>query len=153
MNTFTWKTFSVAANIVYKLNYFFRRPTIEYDKLTFQLSGHPDYLKRWQKAGDEQYTNVPALKYHSTSNRDDFYTNSEINVEKGDHIRLDNIKLSYDLIQKEKKKSFGQMQFYMYLSNMNILIWKANKAGIDPEFPNGIKSPFSIAAGIKVDFK
>lgn len=153
LHTFTWKHFSVTANIVYKLKYFFRKPTISYQKLFLQLSAYPDYLERWKSAGDEKQTNVPSLKYLPGSRRDEFYSNSEINVEKADHIRLDWIKFSYDFMQKERKlMPFRQMQVYLYLSDMNILLWKANKAGIDPEFPNGVKPPLSITAGFKAEF-
>lgn len=151
LNTFSWKRFAVSANIIYKLNYFFRRPTIRYDTLAFQLVGHPDYSKRWQKPGDENKTIVPALRYPGVTDRDRFYANSEVMVEKGDYIRLDDIKLSYDF-NKNNKIPFRQMQAYLYLSNLNIILWKANKAGIDPEFPNGVKPALSVAAGFKVDF-
>jgi TonB-linked SusC/RagA family outer membrane protein len=143
LNTFTWKGISLSANITYKLGYYFRRSTISYVSLFSSGTGHSDYLKRWRQPGDEKFTNVPSMIYPNPSSmRDYFYTNSEITVEKGDHIRLEDIRLSY---------RYRNYQVYAYMSNMNALIWKANKAGLDPDAPSGLRPPRIIALGVKVD--
>src|SRR5690606_28867112 len=47
-NTLEWKSFSISANIVYKLGYSFRRESISYQSLFGSArSTHIDYLKRW----------------------------------------------------------------------------------------------------------
>lgn len=143
LNTFTWKGISLSANITYKLGYYFRRSTIAYGSLFASGTGHSDYLKRWRQPGDEQFTNVPSMIYPNPSFlRDNFYTNSDITVEKGDHIRLEDIRLSY---------RYRNYQVYAYMSNLNALIWKANKAGLDPDAPSGLRPPRTIAFGVKVD--
>jgi TonB-linked outer membrane protein, SusC/RagA family len=143
LNTFSWKGISLSANITYKLGYYFRRSTIAYGSLYASGTGHSDYLKRWQQPGDEKFTNVPSMIYPNPSfNRDKFYTYSEITVEKGDHIRLEDVRLSY---------RYGNYQVYAYMSNLNALIWKANKAGLDPDVPNGLRPPRTIALGVKMD--
>lgn len=143
LNTFTWKGISLSANITYKLGYYFRRNTISYTTLFASGTGHSDYLKRWRQPGDEQFTNVPSMIYpNPTSQRDDFYINSDINVEKGDHIRLVDLRLSY---------RYRKYQVYTYMTNLNALIWKANKAGLDPDAPSGLRQPRTIAFGVKVD--
>jgi TonB-linked SusC/RagA family outer membrane protein len=143
LNTFSWKGISLSANITYKLGYYFRRSTISYVSLYSSGTGHSDYLKRWRQPGDEQHTNVPSMIYpNPTSLRDLFYTNSDITVEKGDHIRLEDVRLSY---------RFRNFQVYAYTSNLNALIWKANKAGLDPDAPSGLRPPRTIALGVKMD--
>lgn len=143
LNTFAWKGITLSANITYKLGYYFRRSSISYGSLYSFGTGHSDYLKRWRQPGDERVTSVPSMIYpNPTFDRDEFYTNSDITVEKGDHIRLADIRLSYRI------KNF---QVYTYMSNLNVLIWKANKAGLDPDAPSGLRPVRTIALGVKVD--
>lgn len=131
-NTFTYKGISVAANLVYKLGYYFRRNSINYGALYAGSYSHWDYYKRWQNPGDELKTHVPSLQTLPTStSRDSFYANSAILVEKGDHIRLQDISVSYDL--KFKNNAYLKLiQLYGNISNVGIL-WRANDQGIDPD--------------------
>jgi hypothetical protein len=39
----------------------------------------------------------------------------------------------------------------VYANNLGI-IWKANHAGIDPDYISGTPNPKTIAAGLKIDF-
>jgi TonB-linked SusC/RagA family outer membrane protein len=140
-NTFTYKGVSVAANLVYKLGYYFRRSSINYGALYAGSYSHSDYYQRWQKPGDELRTRVPSLQTLPTStSRDSFYTNSAILVEKGDHIRLQDITVSYDL----KCNSNGILKLIQLYGNINNvgIVWRANDQGIDPDvyadsFPYG----------------
>ncbi len=150
-NTFGWRDFHLSFNIAYKANYYFRRNSINYNALYSNNLGHSDFTKRWQKQGDEVKTSVPSMVYPANRNRDNFYTNSEITVEKGDHVRIQDIQLSYSLKNLELTP-FKNIQFYAYANNLNILLWKANNEGIDPEFIDGLKTPLSVSMGIKVDF-
>lgn len=162
LNTIAWKRLSVSLNITYKLGYYFRRPSIDYDALyTGSSIGHIDYQSRWQKSGDELITNVPSLVFPANSgpntSRDLFYTFSEILVEKGDHIRLQDIQLSYDINKSQFSKfPFSNVRIYAVVSNIAIL-WRANKVGIDPDYvlPPGYLPGLPgkrISAGIKIDF-
>ncbi len=154
LNTFSWKGISLSANISYKFKYFFRRKTIKYGDV-FQLATiHSDFNRRWQKPGDELITSVPSMIYPNPSaNRDQFYEFSEVTVEKGDHIRLEDIRLSYRPGKTVAGKGpFKQLQFYTYFGNLNALIWKANKAGLDPGNPSGgIRAEKSITFGVVAD--
>ncbi len=153
LNTFSWKGLSLSTNITYRLGYYFRRNTIAYGSLFSTGNGHSDYLKRWQKPGDEQFTNVPSMIYPNPSvARDQFYTSSEITVEKGDHIRLDDIRLSYNFNKRaDSRLFFNRLQLYTYITNLHVLIWKANKAGLDPDAPSGLPLPRSISIGCRID--
>jgi TonB-linked SusC/RagA family outer membrane protein len=151
-NTFSWKAFSFSFNITYRLGYFFRRTnTISYSGLYnyWIQTGYSDYLNRWQKPGDELHTNVPSMIYPSTSQRDAFYRDSETNVEKGDNVRLQDITINYTFDKQNlKKMPFSSVNVYIYANNIGLL-WKANKAGLDPDYET--PPPRSIAAGIKIN--
>ncbi len=156
-NSFSWKQFGFSFNIVYKFGYYFRRSSIDYFDLFRGASpGHPDFDKRWQTAGDELRTNVPRMDYSAGQLRDVFYSYSEILVEKGDHIRLQDIQLSYDL----PKRAFSRLplqsvRFYLYANNIGIL-WRANHQGIDPDYSTNTSIPNpqtrTLAVGLKMEF-
>lgn len=151
-NDFSYKAFSLSVNITYKLGYVFRRPTtsLSYrDVLT--LYQNKDYDKRWQKSGDEMTTSVPSLVYPDNSDRNTFYQYSEVLIERGDHIRLQDIRLSYLFPESIfRNSSVQKLQLYAYGNNVGI-IWKKNNASIDPD-ANLYPSPFSFSLGISANF-
>jgi TonB-dependent starch-binding outer membrane protein SusC len=149
-NTFSWKGFSASVNITYKFNYFFRVPSASLNLQENLSSPHIDYLKRWQQPGDESFTTVPAIIYPNNANRNNFYRYSEVLVEKGDHIRLQDINISYTI--SGKKRLFQSAQVYMYINNLGIL-WRANDKKIDPDYQTGLfPEPKSFAFGFKTTF-
>ena len=131
--SFAYREIELALRFTYKFGYFFRRNTIDYNALITKLQGHADYAKRWQKPGDELHTNVPAMVYPLNNARDDFYRNAEILFEKGDHVRLQYINLSYQL----RSTAYPWLPFktmkFSFAANQLPIIWRANKAGLDPE--------------------
>lgn len=152
-NTFWWKNLSLSFNITYRLDYYFRKPSLNYTDLFKYGRGNPEYNQRWQKPGDEDRTNVPSLIYPANTNRETFYSNSEINVGKADNIRLNDARLSYQLSPHLiKKLSIQNFELFAYFSNLNILLWKANKFGLDPEFPTGLKTSITASFGLKTNF-
>lgn len=153
-NTISYRNLSLSVNITYKLGYYFFRPSVNYGN----PGGNKDYSNRWQKPGDEKATNVPSFVYPDDQYRDIFYDQSQVLVEKGDHIRLQDIQFSYSL-SKERLRHLlpaTQLQFYMYVNNLGIL-WRANKAGLDPDYlptynAGVMPQPKSVAIGIKASF-
>lgn len=151
-NTLEWKQFSLAFNIIYKLGYYFRKPAISYSDLFYNSgSNYPDFSRRWKKPGDEEKTNVPSMIYPADYSRDYFYQRSSINVEKADHIRLTDMYAAYAL-KTRASRTIRSLQFYTYIRNLNILLWKANKSGIDPEILYGVKPSVSFTVGLKASF-
>lgn len=157
-NEFSYKNFSLSANITFKLGYSFRRPTtrLNYtDVLTFYR--HEDYAIRWQNPGDELSTDIPSMVYPNNAQRSTFYRFSEVLVERGDHIRLQDIRFAYSVpASLLRNLSVASLQCYAYMNNMGIL-WRKNKHSIDPDaYGDGINmvlpNPFSIAFGINVAF-
>lgn len=159
MNNFSWKSFDLSFNLVYRLGYVFRRPSLIGSNIYSTVYGPttrylmPDYDLRWQKAGDELTTNVPSLVYPTVGLRDDTYLNSEILIEKADHIRLQDVRFSYTLSRKTTKKlPFTNLSVYTYISNLGIL-WKATKYDIDPDYRwSSIPPAKMFAFGLKADF-
>ncbi|MET1055516.1 MAG: SusC/RagA family TonB-linked outer membrane protein [Pedobacter sp.] len=152
LNSFSYKGLVLSFNLIYKLGYRFRRESMNYSSLFSGTSGtgHSDFSKRWQKAGDELITNVPSMVYPANANRDNFYLQSAALIEKGDHIRLQDVQLSYGLSKKQVPMlPFRNIQLYGYVSNLGI-IWRANHAGLDPDV-SAYPLPLSTALGLKID--
>lgn len=154
INNITYKNFSLNFSVLYKLGYYFRRSSINYNSLFTNWLGHSDFANRWKQPGDEQTTSIPSVTYPTTTSREAFYAGSEGLVEKGDHIRLQYVTVAYDL-QKEQLRGwpFKSIQIYVNANNLGIL-WRANKMGIDPGY-NGqyaIPLPKTYAFGIKGSF-
>ncbi len=151
-NTFNYGQFSISANIKYELGFFFRRPLsnlVNYYGEFYQgaISG-AEYENRWQKPGDEKFTNVPSLVNVNSPSRDLVYQYSDINVEKGDNIRLQEINFSYAI---NKSHWFVKNpRIYANINNLGI-IWRANKLGLDPDsfdYPQ----PTSYSLGFSANF-
>jgi TonB-linked SusC/RagA family outer membrane protein len=154
-NTVSWKNLSFTFNITYKLGYYFRRSSLDYGNLINNWqNGHSDYAKRWQKPGDENTTTVPSFIYPLVSGSDNFYTNSSILVERGDHIRLQYATLNYSLDKALiKNLPVQNISVYLYANNLNVMLWRANDKGIDPDYPYINYPPArSWSAGIRATF-
>lgn len=152
MNSFSWKRFTILANITYKFHYYFRRTSVNYFNLFYYYNVNEDYAYRWQKPGDEKFTQVPSLVYPANYSRDIFYNNSSVLVERGDHIRLQDISISYDFERTQwRKLPFDHIQLYGYVNNIGI-IWRQNKRNIDPDYVFGYPAPRTYAFGLKASF-
>ena len=148
-NSFSRNGITLSFVISFKAGYYFKRSTISYTSFFTSWIGHQDYLSRWQKPGDELSTTIPSMLYPASTTRDAFYVGSEAVVEKGDHIRLNDISLSYELTQKVLKKlHINNLQIYMYTNNLGIL-WRANEYKIDPDFQLVYPQPRTISFGLK----
>lgn len=155
LNSFSWKGISVSVLVTYKAGYYFRRSSINYNTLFSTGAGHRDYTRRWQKPGDEATTSVPAMvytNYPSFTQRNQFYQESSALVERGDHIRLQDISVSYTISRKRWQNApFKQLQIYFYANNLGIL-WKANDEGIDPNDRTGYPKPRALSFGVRSEF-
>lgn len=149
-NAFLWKSFEFSISISYEMGHYFRRNSLSNVDLYNGAFRQADFDKRWQKPGDELTTYVPSLIYPANASRDRFYTYSEVLIEKADFIRLQDIRFSY-LIRSKQANIPSNIRLYLYANNLG-LIWRANKKGIDPEFPGTTPpNPKTIAIGINVD--
>lgn len=150
-NTIQYRDFSLSFNITYKFGHFYRRGGLSYGGLFSNWQGHEDYTRRWQSPGDETKTSVPSMPDPAISNlsgRDSFYLQSEIHVEKGDNIRLQDIQAAYKIKAVGFLSKNSSVQIYGYVNNIGT-IWKASSLRLDPDFDRRGPMPASIALGIK----
>ncbi|WP_236979882.1 SusC/RagA family TonB-linked outer membrane protein [Membranihabitans maritimus] len=150
-NELTWKGWNLSANISYRLGYYYRRRSVNYPMLLNGDLDHQDFADRWQQPGDESHTNVPSLPSSIYYDRDNTYIYSDILVEKGDHIRFQDIRLSYSLDRDRMPRlPVAHAEFYGYVNNIGIL-WKASDDPLDPDF-RSVKPRRSVAVGVRVEF-
>lgn len=158
-NDFSYHRFDLSVNLIYEFGFYFRRGTtnLNYaDIISSSFGQNTDYAQRWQRPGDETHTTVPSLVYPSSQTRNTFYKYSEATVSKGDNIRLQDIRLSYDLSPLLAKRGFFKsLQVYSYAGNIGI-VWRSNRFGIDPDIFNlqshAVPNPFTIAFGFNTRF-
>ncbi|RAI93836.1 SusC/RagA family TonB-linked outer membrane protein [Algoriphagus yeomjeoni] len=151
-NTISYKGFSLSANLSYRFGYYFRRASVNYVSILEGRGGHSDFSLRWQNPGDELLTQVPSMPAFRNPLRDTFYRVSSELVEKGDHIRLQDIRIGY-LAQKSTKglmAGISRAEFYLYVNNLGLL-WSASDSRLDPDF--GWATPRrSLALGLHLEF-
>ncbi len=97
-------------------------------------------------------TYIPSSNYSYSISRDEFFENSEVLVEKGDNIRLQDIRVSYEMNRSQSRKLLMQsLSIYFYVNNVGLL-WKATKHDIDPDYYTSIPNPRTWTMGIKMEF-
>ena len=148
-NQLIWKGFDLSANISYRMGYYFRRESIVYDNLNRGEISHADYEQRWQNPGDELITDIPSDPGISNPQRNLFDQVSSRSIRKGDHIRLQDIRMSYCFRPGKGPKS-PEVQIYSYANNLAVL-WKAAKDVRDPDFRN-FQAPRSFSIGLKINY-
>lgn len=131
-NTFAYKGFSLSVYVAYKAGYHFRREVLSYGQLFTQGAGHAEFGTRWQHPGDELRTDVPSMAYPLNANRDAFYANSDINVRRADHMRLQFLSATYAIPVKSKRIS--SLNIHMNASDLGF-IWRASNDNLNPAVP------------------
>jgi TonB-linked SusC/RagA family outer membrane protein len=142
-NMFTYKAFSLGANMIFNLGHVMRADVNQ--TYTGRITAHQpsfdgnlmtDFLNRWKKPGDEASTNIPSYipGFESYFTRSvTYYTLGDINVVSASYAKIRDINLSFklpdNLLRKIKVKSAS-----FTLQATNFMIWTANKKGIDPEY-------------------
>jgi TonB-linked SusC/RagA family outer membrane protein len=147
MNRFRYRSFSLNVNTVYNLGHVMRRDinTLYNGRITGTQASfvkgnlHPDFIKRWQQAGDEATTDIPRyipgeVPFFSTRNID-YYLYADRNIVSASYIKVRDITLSYNLPQSWLQLAkLGGVSIYAQATNF--MIWKANDLDIDPEYIN-----------------
>ncbi len=152
-----WKDFTLYSLFTYQFGGHFFRPGVSgyvtnaYSK--WDLSS--DIADRWRQPGDEDKTIVPALtRDYIAVNR---YKYSDANVEKSDYLRWRQVSLSYNIPTSILSKiRISSASLTLSMSNIGLL-WKANKAGLDPDYASGLyayslppKKAYSL--GLNINF-
>ena len=149
-NDFKYKNVSLSANVSYRLGYYFRNSSVLYSTVLQGRGGHADFAKRWQKPGDELITSVPSMPLTMNANRDNLYRFSDLLVEKGDHIRLQDLRLGYAVENQNKSRMFTDATFFLYANNLGLL-WKATSVDADPDYPNMLPVK-TLSIGLQLKF-
>lgn len=157
-NIFRYGNLSLSANIIYNLGHVMRRDVnnlytggrLANTPGSFDGNVNADFADRWQQPGDEARTNIPSYVgspgTNSSRRNTNYYTLADINVVSASFIKMRDMTLSYSLPKSLLNKyKINNITLRAQLSN--VMLWKANKYGIDPEFQdayNGIRTlPFA----------
>lgn len=153
--TLRYKQFTLLAVATYQFGNVFLKPTVTTYPTTrrgvmYDLS--EDVAKRWQKAGDENTTVVPGAAgvYAATSLLR--YQQSDINVLKGDYIRLRELSMTYQIPVDKITRAVKAANFGFSVRNLGLL-WTANDEGFDPDFVGGLNSnTLGLPAAVSYNF-
>ncbi len=136
LNAFTWRGLSLSFNILFKADYYFRRPLLTMASLyagNYQAQV-ADYARRWQQPGDERNTDVPSLVYPANTARDNFYNGSRLAFERADFIRLQDIRIGYRVTGVPGMPRYVRSMQLFASATQPTMLWKANRLGYDPDF-------------------
>ncbi|GAA0545816.1 SusC/RagA family TonB-linked outer membrane protein [Chitinophaga japonensis] len=135
-NTLRYGNWSLYVLATYNFGSVFLRPAVSNYPSTrrfdYSLSG--DIAERWQHPGDETNTLVPGVQGIYAGRSAYRYAFSDANVEPGDYIRLRELSLGYTVPESVAGKVWARnIKVNAVVRNLG-LIWKKNKAGLDPDF-------------------
>lgn len=149
-NSFRYKNITLGVNIIYNGgNVMFRDVNTFWSGVLYQNYMHSEFANRWKAAGDEKNTDIP--RYAGTSaisgNRNtNYYTYANTNVFNASFAKIRDITVSYDVRGGLIKKLHTQsVTFRAQISNL--MLWKANHLGIDPEFQSLGNMGATLTAG------
>lgn len=159
-NTFGYKGFSININIVYNLGHMmFRDVNTVYGESTlgygfignqdFQSGNlHADFANRWQKPGDEAGTNIPGyLSPAKDFERNTaYYRFGNVNAVSASYMKIRDLAFSYTF----PKTVNGKLKvegLSLRAGMSNLMLWKANDYGIDPEFQDARYGARSLPTG------
>lgn len=144
-NTFSYKGFQLGVNISFNLGHvLFRDFNRVWSEPLYQNNIQPEFANRWKAPGDENKTNIPRFAYNSSiaNARNDFYYQySNLNSFNASYAKIREITLSYSL-EKGFVQRIGAEGLTFRAQVSNLMLWKKNKLGIDPEFqsPDGYRN-------------
>lgn len=159
-NRFNYRQFRLTINAIYNLGHVMRRDVNMFYTGRFMHSNmatggfttgnmHADFANRWMKAGDEAVTSIPSYVINRTTSdtrRDiTYYQSGDINVVSASYIKLREVTLSYTVPQQIARLLKSEY-IDLRLQVGNIMLWKANKYGIDPEFHNAFTGMRTLRA-------
>jgi len=150
LNFIRYKNLNVSSSVVFNLGHHGRRDVNEKfsgrlvpNRVTFAHGGspelqtgnfHSELLKRWMKPGDELVTDVPSYLTTNTNRRNTaYYVFGSQHVYNASFVKLRDITVSIGLPSAACRRiGAEEVRFRAQLSN--VMVWKANDFGIDPEF-------------------
>jgi TonB-linked SusC/RagA family outer membrane protein len=157
-NNFQYKNIRLSANMVYNIGHVMRRDrNLTYGQ-QFRRNVSVDFLNRWKVPGDENLTNIPGYITSSDPNfaantyNTDYFRFGDVNVVSASFVKLRDVTLFYDL-PTELAGKIRTLGVTLRAQLSNVMLWKANKFGIDPEFQGTIPSnQNTITLGANISF-
>ena len=146
-NTFTYKNWTLGALLSFKFDYKIRlKDAFEPDYTDFS-SFSQEFINRWVVPGDEEVTDIPViLDVRFTGNNPgtdafeganpyNLYNRSTVRVANGDHVRLKNVQLAYNLPNRWLER-IGARTARVSVAGQNLLLLYSDERlnGQDPEF-------------------
>jgi TonB-linked SusC/RagA family outer membrane protein len=172
-NTFSYKQFSLITNITYSLGNVMRRDVNQiYSGLLTQnnvlfgngfTSGNlnAEFANRWKAPGDEAHTNIPSYLSDPVANyarNVAYYINGDVNVISASYVKMRDLTLVYKL-PDALLKLLRMNNITLRAQLSNVMLWKNNKYGIDPEFQNSLSATrtlpvnqHTLSLGVHADF-
>lgn len=136
-NSFSYKGFGLSANMVYNFGHVMRGWTNSFYTGRLLNNVYTDFDKRWKKEGDETLTDIPAFVANSGTSAErrntNYYMSADRHVVSASYIKLRDISLSYSIPTKWLQRVHAD-KLTLHAQVSNVMLWKANKLGIDPEF-------------------
>jgi TonB-linked SusC/RagA family outer membrane protein len=152
-NSFRYDQFQLTVNLSYSLGGVMRNTVNQsyYGNIIAKSASlnpggdiNVDFLNRWQKPGDENITNIP--RYTTAfSNSYTFYQNADINVLSASYIKMNDAALIYNISPSALRWLKIQSASVRAQVN-NLMLWTANKQGIDPQTQTYFAGNFPIPA-------
>ncbi|MBL1410972.1 SusC/RagA family TonB-linked outer membrane protein [Sphingobacterium faecale] len=141
-NDLSWRGLTLSLTMQFKFGYVFRKNSLDSGN-EYNGKYHMDYFNRWQKSGDEKYTDVPrAIAYgEGKAMQSAAYTYTMALIRPGDHIRLNDIRLDYSVPLKGNR--IKSLSVYGMARNLG-LIWNKNKERLDPDYHNASYLPNKV---------
>ncbi len=154
-NYFGYRNFGLSFNLTYSLGNKIRLLKLCTNYGTTnpnpQSNLRREFVDRWRKPGDENYTNIPALNTVSNAHANpwwtsgsnvltqriannvyEMYDNSDIRVVSGDYLRLSSLSFRYN-VDDSVCKLFGLKSAYLSLTGTNLFTLCSSKLkGQDP---------------------
>lgn len=155
-NTLVWKGVSLSSNVSYRGRYYYRMSSIRYTNNNVLDDGlgsmHADLMKRWKQLGDESLTSVPSMPSVANSNRDNIYLYGQDLVKRADHIRWEDLSISY-MPKNLFNKYLRSLEVYGYVNNLGV-VWKKTRNDRDPDYTFLNQTPLvrSYSVGIRASF-
>ncbi|SKD00680.1 TonB-linked outer membrane protein, SusC/RagA family [Chitinophaga ginsengisegetis] len=157
-NYFGWRNFGLSCNITYSLGNKIRMLKIASgyaSAITYpQQNLRKEFVDRWRRPGDENYTNIPGLQatnalnipwwniypasaYSFAGSVYDMYDNSDVRLVSADYVKLQSASFRYNFNEKMMRK-LGFASAYVSITGTNLFtITNRLLKGQDPEQSGG----------------
>lgn len=157
-----YKNFSLSALFIYELGHKIRNtflPMLQNNYspavgsyVTDITTVNKDIVNRWQKPGDEAFTNIPRAVYEYeadyTSDSYDIYRYADINILDASNIRLSNVSFAYQMPKEVVKRvKLQDVRFNLNAEN----VFTVAKSRDAKYLLNGFQSP-SLVFGVNINF-